>query len=892
MNRPPCLWGKRDKVTGKRHPLFAHLADVASVMESILRLPVFRQRMEKALGKPLTPVLVARICVLVVLHDLGKFAPGFQLRLGNPGQGCNHIESLYWLCDQREKLFGIFPWLKIWFDSANTMYVWLLTAFSHHGTTFTGAEPHAPAHPREFWKPLPGGLDPWKEMEGLNALLPQWFPLAFIASAEEEDALLLSPPAQHLFAGLLMLADWIGSDERFFPYCGQEGRDGPEANPMPFARRAAGEALKIIGLDVGTARPFSLPSFVEQFPHAPAPRPLQAAVDALPLPAPGEGSLTLVEAETGSGKTEAALRHFTRLFAAGAVDSLYFANPLRFAARELHGRVSEFAGHTFGGALPTVLAIPGYIRMDDKEGRLLPEYLLPEYRVVWEDAAGYMAGRGWAAEHAKRFLCAPLGVGTIDQALLAALRVPHAHLRAAALQRSLLVVDEAHASDAYMTMITCAVLQWFRQVGGHVLIMSATLGAWAWEWYMAAWRGEFFRNAAVPSRQEAEAVPYPRIMAVPASAAPILAPPVASSGGQKEVRVRCRPLMGDPSGVAQLARTYVEQGACVLILRNTVRLARHTLAALEKVLPPEALFQVNGIPVPHHSRYAAEDRQSLDRRVSDCFGKDMPRPSVVLVATQTLEQSLDVDFDVLITDLCPADVLLQRIGRLHRHERGQRAVDEALCHVLTPDGPEEWLLSPEARRFGFGPDRAYEDVVGVLSTWRMAREDEVWRLPRDNRRLVEGATHVAYLLELAQSLGPQWEKATGALLGQTAAQRNMAHHNCLCWTERFADPNNIINKDITGSIGTRLGMADRLIHFAESACGPLGNDICEVRLPGWSLPADQAGTDGVVTLSAGTEGVFQFEVRGKIFYYTATGIMTQQEWEDMCSISSQIPCSP
>ncbi|MDR1490510.1 MAG: CRISPR-associated helicase Cas3' [Desulfovibrio sp.] len=900
METEYILWGKSDKETGARHPLLAHLADVAAVMEKMLSLPVFRQRMEKAMGKRLTPALLARLCVLACLHDLGKFAPGFQQLLRHikkccdhlTGQCCNHVESLYGL--PPAKLLEAFPWLWQWTASEATLISWLLAVFSHHGTTIllSPSDQGRRARPDRFWKPRPDLPDPWKGLEDLNTLLQRWFPQAF-AAAGKEDALSSSPAAQHIFAGLLMLADWIGSDISFFPYCGKEGRDGPGADPMPFARRAAARALEAIGLDVGIVRPFALPSFQRQFPSLPEPRPAQAAIDDLPLPDPGEGSLVLLEAETGSGKTEAALRHFTRLFAAGAVDSLYFANPLRFAATELHGRVVKFAGQTFGGALPTVLAIPGSIRMDDAIG-----HRLPGYKVGWEDSTGLMAGRGWAAEHAKRFLCAPLGVGTIDQALLAALLVPHAHLRAAALQRSLLVVDEVHASDAYMTRITCSLLELFRLVGGHVLLMSATLGVWAKERYLAVWRGSPFRDAAVPSRQEAEALPYPRLALVPsASGDPAIAPPLTpSSGGQKQVRMRCLPLLDDPEGLARLVAPYVEKGACVLIVRNTVRQARRTFTALRKLLPPEALFRINGVPAPHHSRYAVEDRQNLDRRVSACFGKGARRPSEVLVSTQTLEQSLDVDFDLLITDICPADVLLQRIGRLFRHDRAGRAVDEPVCIVLTPR-EEIWLLSQEARRFGFGRERPYDGLVGVLATWRMAQRDEIWSLPRDNRRLVEGATHTGSLLELAGELGPSWTKDIHEWLGRTAAEHGAAASSCLRWSKPFPDEGNVISGAQGEKISTRLGLQDRLLRFSRPVSSPLGNTVSEIRLPGWFFPAAEVerGADGDEVPQVpvvGEKGYFHFAFSGIPFYYTASGLMTQKEWDEKCTISLQTPSLP
>lgn len=213
-----------------------------------------------------------------------------------------------------------------------------------------------------MWEKTPT-YDPWVNLKALDARLRSWFPEAFAPADDgtSEDNLAEYPVLEHFFAGLVMLADWIGSDVRFFPYCGQAGRPTPDRDPLPYARKAAARALSCIGLAVENARLAVIPPLSTQFPWITQPQPLQEAIDTLPLSPFGEGSLVFVEAETGSGKTEVALRHFTRLLAAGEVDGLYFANPLRFAATELHKRVTAFADRTWGGALQTVLAVPGYL---------------------------------------------------------------------------------------------------------------------------------------------------------------------------------------------------------------------------------------------------------------------------------------------------------------------------------------------------------------------------------------------------------------------------------------------------------------------------------------------------------------------------------------------------
>ena len=208
-------------------------------------------------------------------------------------------------------------------------------------------------------------------------------------------------------------------------------------------------------------------------PGAPPPNAIQrqAALET-PLETPLEEQLVIIESETGSGKTEAALWRFARMFQAEKVDGLYFALPTRAAASQLHRRVKDFTTRLFpdGDRPAVVLAVPGY-----DAGPGVGPVALPNYDL---DAAGHSESeKPWAAESPKRYLAAQIAVGTVDQAMLGALQVKHAHLRASCLARNLLVVDEVHASDTYMTEIIRALLNAHTGSGGYALLMSATLGS-------------------------------------------------------------------------------------------------------------------------------------------------------------------------------------------------------------------------------------------------------------------------------------------------------------------------------------------------------------------------------------------------------------------------------
>lgn len=366
------LWGKLNEDTGAVQPLAAHLADVAAVMEGILKSPLSQRRMERLLGEVPQESLTARLCVLAAWHDFGKISPMFQLKRREkmerltPKRSRNHIDTAINAIHQ--DWFGelVSPFL-VWFGKSNkALRRYLSIILSHHGIPLTEKDFNR-GWLDAFWD-ASTDYDPHQALKELMNLSLHWFPEAF---ADSGQLFPQSAPLQHLFAGVLMLADWIASDVRLFPFCGENGRPClDEENPMVYARANAPTVLKDIGL-LPDWRPSAMPQFSAQFGFSA--NAVQEGVDRLPLSP--DGSLYILEAETGSGKTEAALRLYSRLFSAGLVDGLYFANPLRFAATQLFERMVAFSRNSFGkGSLPVTLAVPGYLRVDDQTGLRLPKY--------------------------------------------------------------------------------------------------------------------------------------------------------------------------------------------------------------------------------------------------------------------------------------------------------------------------------------------------------------------------------------------------------------------------------------------------------------------------------------------------------------------------------------
>jgi CRISPR-associated endonuclease/helicase Cas3 len=572
----------------------------------------------------------------------------------------------------------------------------------------------------------------------------------------------------------------------------------------------------------------------------------------------------VLESETDSGKTEAAQERFARLLKERLVDGMYFAVPTRSAATQLHERVGEAARRVFpeNARPPVVHAVPGYIKVDEMEATRLPDF-----EVLWPDE---MPGsRGWAAEHSKRYLAAPIAVGTVDQVLLAGLQARHAHLRGAALLRQFLVVDEIHASDVYMTHLLEQVLGRHLAAGGHAMLMSATLGASA--------RTSLTRGSPVslPSVEEAAQEPYPLITHTgPDRQEPhhIHAP---SDGSEKIVRPELDPGAGDSKSVARRALGAARKGARVLVIRNLVDECIQTQQALETAAGSEVdlLFGPGSRAAPHHSRFGPRDRTRLDEEIEETFGTDSAPGGTVAVATQTVEQSLDIDADLMITDLTPIDVLLQRIGRLHRHDRDRPAgFETARCVVLVPEDRD---LTPHISGSGqaYGPHgfgTVYHDLRVLAATWQLLEQEEPcpWQIPSHNRQLVERAAHPDRLGAVVENRGDKWQRHEQWVLGSEQADRVAAGYVELDWSRPFGDE---LFPDELEAVKTRLGREDYRVELPRALRGPFGQEVKELRISEYQLeaPPDEEKARQVAPI----EGGFEFSFGGKRFRYDRFGLV-------------------
>jgi CRISPR-associated endonuclease/helicase Cas3 len=792
---PGALWAKRHPRNEPSlfwHPLADHCFDVAACASALMESPFVQARLSALSGQTSFPgIWRKRLTVLAFLHDFGKANRSFQCLRGSHIAEGAYLAKIPELCRQAG-LHSIDPW------SPGGAAFLASVALAHHGAP---PDFDRVANFHESWR-TEGASAPIEAVADLVRQARDHWPDAFDeggAPLPDEDS-----PFWHGFLGLLQLADWLGSDraDDAFPFTEKE-----DSARLPFALDRARKLLSLIGFGADEVRnSLEGPLVFDRLADF-APSDIQLAVAEAP------GPVVILEAETGAGKTEAALWRFVKLFHQGKVDGLYFALPTRVAASQIHQRVTDAVKRLFGANAPEVLrAVPGDVRMNEASARRLADF-----DTQWSDEPGEELRRArWAAEQPKRFLAATIAVGTIDQALLGAVRVKHAQMRSFSLSRSLLVVDEVHASDFYMERLLSNLLDQHQRAGGEALLLSATLGAGA-RTRLLLGDGHKSRKK-VPTPADAAQQAYPSLAWREDGDVRLVGK--ESRGRTKTVEVAPLALIADPASLAARALHAAEAGTRVLVVRNTVKDAVAVARALENLAPDhKALFSLDGVATLHHGRFARVDRARLDEEIERRLGKGVAAKPLVLVGTQTLEQSLDIDADLLICDLAPIDVLLQRIGRLHRHDRTDRAKTFATprAEILIPEDFGAALAAKERRGpHGFGS--VYENLLALAAAKETIGAGAVWTIPAMNRALVEGATHAAILEALAERLGAQderWRNAHADYLGKGVARNRAADIAAIKWREPVSK-----FKLEEVFIGTRLGLRDLDVELATATPSP------------------------------------------------------------------------
>ncbi|NEC68303.1 CRISPR-associated helicase Cas3' [Streptomyces sp. SID9727] len=748
------VWAKHDRGTDGWLPLWRHMEDSAAVAGLLWDawLPAnVRALISSELPEGLRDG--RRLAVwLAGVHDIGKATPAFACqvdpladRMRDAGLQMRSAKALG--PDRRIAPHGLAgqallgEWLRERHGWARKQVGQLTVVVGgHHGVPpepgqITALQRHghllrSPGPSRAAWQRVQDEL--------LDACADEYRVRDRLAAWREVR---LPQTAQVLLTSLVIVADWIASNADLFPYFPQDAvRSGEE-------RVAAAWR----GLDLPA--PWSPPDPIEDaqqligsrfgLPEGAKARPVQEAAIELARSMGGPG-LMVIEAPMGEGKTEAALA-VTEIFAArSGAGGVFFALPTMATGNAMFPRLLEWLERlpSTRDAEHTVLLAHSKAALNERFADLMRDI---HQRIVAVDLdaeetrhaapAGFVA-HAWLRGRKKAML-ASFVAGTIDQLLFAGLKSRHLAMRHLAVAGKVVVIDEAHAYDTYMSVYLDRVLAWLGAYGVPVVILSATLPARRRRELVEAYAGtdgtpEAFADVA-------EATAYPLLTAVTPGGSPVMRGPGASGRGTDVV---LEPFDDGMDALVGRLAHELDGGGCALVVRNTVTRVLETAKALR------ATFGDENVTVAH-SRFIDVDRAAKDAGLLKRFGppgaaQGRPAGPHIVVASQVAEQSLDVDFDLLVTDLCPVDLLLQRMGRLHRHRRGEgqrnrpERLRRARCLVTGADWQAEVPVPVRGSVAVYGAYALLRSAAVLLPHLKQGAERPV-RLPDDICPLVQGA---------------------------------------------------------------------------------------------------------------------------------------------------------
>ncbi|MEV5433086.1 type I-E CRISPR-associated protein Cse1/CasA [Streptomyces sp. NPDC052701] len=699
------MWAKHERKTDSWLPLWRHMADSGAVAGLLWKhwLP----RSVQALVSEVLPAGEADAYVLVrflaAVHDAGKATPAFACQVESLAGVMRDVGLDMPLVreygqDRRLAPHGLAGQLLLqeWMAErfglrGRASGQFAVVAGGHHGVPPDHQQihdlqlrPHLLRHPgpsESVWHQVQYELmDACAQATGARSRLPEW------------GQVRLPQTVQVVLTAVVILADWIASAPELFPY-------DPESW-QPFGPVGEQRRLRAAWDELDLPKPWSPEEprhstaelFARRFPRlkGAAIRPVQseAVQVARSMPEPG---LLVIEAPMGEGKTEAALAAAEVLAARSGAGGVLVALPTRATGDAMFPRLLEWLERLPGGTVegdrrrtvvlahakaalnrvwagllrrrqPSILGVDPDERHQQGEADAKPSVL---------HAHQWLRGR-------KKQLLASFGVATIDQVLFAGLKSRHLALRHLAVAGKVVVIDEVHAYDAYMGRYLDRVLEWLAAYRVPVVLLSATLPQERRRALVAAYAG----SAADGVETSSDA--YPLITAACPGRPVLSARPSAASGRQTQVVLER--LDDDLEVLADRLERELADGGCALVVRNTVDRVLQTADVLRQRLGEDAVTVA-------HSRFLAADRAAKDAGLLRRFGPDgRERPARhVVVASQVAEQSLDIDFDLLVTDLAPVDLVLQRMGRLHRHQRSRpRRLARPRCLTTGVD----WSAAP------------------------------------------------------------------------------------------------------------------------------------------------------------------------------------------------------
>ena len=624
--------------------------------------------------------LVKFIGYLVSLHDIGKVEYSFQAQNEDSHKSLQEepdLKELFTPGVRHEKTGQSFlsAYWKENGENRKSAHLFSKVIGSHHqGKTGNGHY-----RPNSGWQTYRIALE--KDLRkrflgGLDCHLPEYDK----GNQGTIGAILL---------GILILSDWIASGSAFAD--AEDWIDDPDA--VERIRTKAIDFLQKSGLKPETvAWPVDFCSLWSNIP-VDGKRPLQdelerqlQAMDEMPL-------AVLIEAPMGEGKTEAGIYAAVQMAKYRGKDGFYIAMPTAATANQMVGRTQALLEMHELSSVVRLLHSMAWL-----EAPISPAVNSQDER---DEVASWLAP-------VKRGLLGQYAVGTVDQAMLAATNVKYGVLRLLGLSNKVLIIDEIHSYDAYMSEIITRLLEWCRALQIPVVMLSATLPP------------EKKEKLLKPFTEQPMSGNYPLITMIGRDGT-LRETVVPNTSHKLKISVKTSPILAEPEKIAEAAVAEVRDGGCLCVLMNTVKEAQTVYSAIKERFDGDLLL--------FHAQFPAGRRAEIERECIRRYGKDKsrrPRRSI-LVATQVVEQSLDVDFDSMITAIAPIDLLLQRMGRVFRHENTERPVSHTVASVT--------VLTP-VERANYGASAFVYPECLLNSTVRLLQDRMSIQIPEDLAPLV------------------------------------------------------------------------------------------------------------------------------------------------------------
>ena len=712
------LMAKSDREFGDAWlPLWMHLKDTAGVMKKLVHrwIPL---SVIKAAGLAFEEFEKAAVFAAGV-HDIGKAISCFQYIIteNNPDKREEVVSAGFTVakCTNYEKTLHAYAGQCIL--SSEEIGICLSGGMAsvvgaHHGkpsgdrtdnldriypVNFYGAEKDEQS--RQIWRDTWDGiLSDAMKFSGINSLkeLPE-----------------LGIQAQVLLTGLLITADWIASNTTYFPLIGSDETGNEELYP----KRVIIGFEKIRFPEIWNSECLEMDPDIFMGRFGFSPNRMQRKVMEIVRNCSKPG-IFILEANMGSGKTEAALAATEMLAAKTDAGGVFFGLPTQATSNGIFPRLYNWAASVSEET-------ENAVRLAHGAASFNPEY----EKLLWagrsnvdEDGDTGLSVHPWFQGN-KKALLADFVIGTVDQFLMASLKRKHFMLRHLGLAGKIVVIDECHAYDAYMNIYLDRTIEWMAAYGVPVILLSATLPPARrqalTETYLKAYLKYFLRQKSrgITAADRLNCKAYPLLTWTDGEE--IRQSSLDEAGTSRDISME---ILTSTSDVIAELNMALKEGGCACIILNTVKKAQEMYEAVKMGIPEATVLL-------YHAQFTMNDRAKKENDLLRHMGKksdETLRYRYILIGTQVLEQSLDYDADIMVSQLCPVDLLFQRMGRLHRHER-KRPEPVSIPRML--------LLCENGEPFDEGSDAVYGEYL-LRKTWRYIKDLEDVSVPKEVPELV------------------------------------------------------------------------------------------------------------------------------------------------------------